>query len=73
MGEPLVLQEQQEALQHTSDFQTPTTAEKVADEIQTPKADKIAIKKSIFTDKPAKLEVEVLNPYYQICFKINKI
>jgi hypothetical protein len=65
MGEPLVLQEQQEALQHTSDFKTPTTAEKAAEETQIPKADKMATKKSILTDRPAKLEVEVLNLFNQ--------
>ena len=65
-----MLQEQQEALQHTSDFKTPAIVEKAADETQIPKADKMAIKKSILTDKPAKLEVEVLNPYNEFYLKI---
>lgn len=69
MGEPLVLQQQQEALHNTSNFEIPTTAERTADETKVPKADKIAVKKSIHTDKPSKLDVEVFNLNYNISLK----
>ena len=70
MGDPLVLHEQQEAVECTSDFKTPTTTEKAADETQIPKADKLAIEKSKLMDKLAELEVEVLNPYNHFYLEI---
>ena len=61
MGEPLVIHEEQEAVQHATDFKSPNVVKKVADAVVIPDTDAMAIKKSIESGKPAMLVDEVLN------------
>ena len=59
LGEPVVIHEEQEAVQQTSDLKVTTPAQKAADEKQIPKADKKAAKKSITTETPTNIIIEV--------------
>ena len=59
LGEPVVIQEEQETIQQTSELNVTAPVQKAADERQNPKADKRAAKKSITTETPTNTEIEV--------------
>ena len=71
LGEPVVIHEEQEAVQQTSELKVATPAQKAADEKQIPKADKIAAKKSITTETPTNIIIEVHFVYSTLAFNIS--
>ena len=68
LGEPVVIQEEQETIQQTSELNVTAPVQKVADERQIPKADKRAAKKSITTETPTNIEIEVHFVYYKLVY-----
>ena len=66
LKEPVLIHEEQETIQQTTDLNITTPIAKAADETQIPKANKIAAKKSITTDTPFNLEIEVHCVYIKL-------
>ena len=71
LGEPVVIHEEQEAVQQTSELKVATHAQRSADEKQIPKADKKASKKSITTETPTNIIIEVHFVYSILPFKLS--
>ena len=71
LGEPVVIHEEQEAVQQTSELKVATHAQRSADEKQIPKADKKASKKSITTETPTNIIIEVHFVYSTLSFNIS--
>ena len=68
LGEPVVIQEEQETIQQTSELNVKAPVQKAADERQIPKADKRAAKKSITTETPTNIEIEVHFVYIKLVY-----
>ena len=66
LGEPVVIQEEQETIQQTSELNVTTPLQKAADERQIPKADKRAAKKSI-TPQTVKHKSSGTRKYIPLC------
>ena len=66
IGDPVAIQEEQKLLQTVQELITPDVQEKVVHEKQTPNTDKLVVKNSVATSKPAKTELEVFYKYVTI-------
>ena len=66
IGDPVAIQEEQKLLQTVQQLITPNVQEKVVHEKQTPNTDKLVVKNSVVTSKPAKTELEVFYKYITI-------
>ena len=66
IGDPVAIQEEQKLLQTVQELITPDVQEKVVHEKQTPNTDKLVVKNSVATSKPAKTELEVFYKYITI-------
>ena len=70
LEEPVLVHEEQETIQQTRDLNITTPIAKAAYEKQIPKADKRAAKKSITTDTPLNLEIEVPFVHIKLAYNI---
>jgi glycine betaine/choline ABC-type transport system substrate-binding protein len=65
-GDPVAIQEEQKLMQTVQELITPDDQYYILHNKQTPNTDKLVVKNSVATSKPAKTELEVFYKYITI-------